>query len=128
MGHVPFIRLPRGSQVLAERGASSATLHIQMRANPPASLQWFHNGRPLSRFESRYTMTDNYLQISQVADFDAGLYLVRAQNGIQSAAEATLQLIVYPLFPTMAIKAKQTLFEPGDDRNRFFHGSAEPFF
>ena len=49
----PSIRLPRGKEVLAQRG-SNATLHIAVRANPPATVEWFHRGRPLSRYDARF--------------------------------------------------------------------------
>ena len=121
----PVIRLPRGNEILAERGSETATLHVAVRANPPASVQWYHNGRPLSKFDPRYTVTENYLQISKVSDLDAGFYEIKADNGIQtgniedgeagSTASSKLQLIVYPLFPTVKINADKTLFKPGED-------------
>ena len=114
----PLIRLPRGKEVLAKRGSPETTLQISIRANPPATIEWFHKGQTLSELNPRYTMTDNYLQISNVADYDAGSYLVRAQNGIegsQAAAEAILRLIVYPLFTNLTLKASKTLYQPGDD-------------
>ena len=80
----PLIRLPRGNEVLAERGSSEAILHISVRANPPPTLKWFRNGRELSKFNPRYTMTENYLKISKISDFDNGTYIVRADNGIQT--------------------------------------------
>lgn len=115
----PVIRLPRGDKVLAERGSPTTTLHITVRANPPATIEWFHNGRPLSRFEPRYTMSENFLQVSKVSDFDAGTYVVKALNGIKPTTEnsntASLQVIVYPLYPSVSITANKTLFKPGED-------------
>ena len=48
----PTIRLPRGGEILAERG-SNATLHIMVKANPPATVQWFHRGQPISKYNHR---------------------------------------------------------------------------
>ncbi len=120
----PMIRLPRGGEVLAERGAASAILHFTLRANPPASLEWFHNGRPLSRFAQKYTMTEDYLQINKVRDYDAGTYVVKADNGIywgdsdssgDNLSLGQFHLIVYPLFPSVSIVAEKTLFGPEED-------------
>ena len=60
-------------------------------------------------------MTDNYLLITKVTDFDAGSYLIKASNDINVPAEEQLHLIVFPLAPTLAINAEKTLFEIGDD-------------
>ena len=60
-------------------------------------------------------MSDNYLFITKVTDFDAGSYLIKANNDINVPAEEQLQLIVFPLAPTLAINAEKTLFEIGDD-------------
>ena len=87
-------------------------------ANPPATVEYYLNGRALSRYSPRHTFTDNYLQINKVSDFDAGTYTVRASNGIgkdPNGVEKTIELYVYPLFPTLKIKTKKTLFKPGDD-------------
>lgn len=113
----PIIRLPRGDEVLAERGALATALHVTIRANPPAKVEWFHNGRPLSRFNPRYTMSDSYLQIAKVTDFDAGTYTVKADNGIGKGppAEALIKLIVYPMPISLSIKSEKTLFKPDED-------------
>ena len=112
-----MIRLPRGGEILAERGSAKATLYVTIRANPPASVEWSLNGQPLSKHSTRHVFTENYLQISEVTDLDAGKYVVKATNGVGKGppAEATIQLIVYPLFPTLEIKSEKTLFAPGED-------------
>ena len=76
----------QGGEVLAERGSSEAVLHISVRANPSAKLRWFRNGRELSKFNPHFIMTENYLKISEISDFDNGTYVVRADNGIQSGS------------------------------------------
>ena len=76
----------QGGEVLAERGSSEAVLHISVRANPPAKLRWFRNGRELSKFNPHFIMTENYLKISEISDFDNGTYVVRADNGIESGS------------------------------------------
>ena len=47
-------------------------------------LRWFRNGREISKFNPHFIMTENYLKISEISDFDNGTYVVRADNGIQS--------------------------------------------
>jgi hypothetical protein len=113
----PLVRLPRGSEVLAKRGSLATTLQVSIRANPQPNIEWFHNGRALSKYAPRYTMmADSSLQISNVTDMDAGTYLVKADNGIgKVASEATLDLIVYPLYSAVEIKAEKTLYAPGED-------------
>lgn len=49
----PTIRLPRGREILAERG-SNASLHIAVKANPPATVEWFHRGQPISKYNNRF--------------------------------------------------------------------------
>ena len=85
---------------MAERGSSEAVLHISVRANPSAKLRWFRNGRELSKVNPHFIMTENYLKISEISDFDNGTiikiseisdfdngtYVVRADNGIQSGS------------------------------------------
>ena len=51
----PTIRLPRGREILAERG-SNATLHIAVKANPPATVEWFHRGQPISKYNNRFLL------------------------------------------------------------------------
>ena len=60
-------------------------------------------------------MTENFLFITKATDLDAGKYVVTARNGIIGPAEEELVLIIYPLAPTLTIKAEKTLFEIGDD-------------
>jgi len=67
-------------------------------------------------------MTENYLKISEISDFDNGTYVVRADNGIQSGSshpnhksEAVFHLMVYPLFPTIKIDMGKTLYKPGEN-------------
>ena len=62
----------------------------------------------------RYTLTDNYLQIRRITDFDAGTYVIKANNDINIPDEKKMELIVYPLAPTLAINTDKTLFEVGD--------------
>ena len=50
-----------------------------------------------------------------MTDFDAGVYVLKADNGLEDTASASMTLIVYPLFPVVKITAEQTLFKPGDD-------------
>ena len=72
---------------MAERGSSEAVLHISVRANPPAKLRWFRNGRELSKHNPHYIMTENYLKILKVSDFDNGTYVLQADNEIQSGSK-----------------------------------------
>ncbi len=59
---------------------------------------------------------DDSLQISRVTDMDAGVYIVRADNGIgENPAEAKVELIVYPLPSSVSIDLEQTIFGPGED-------------
>lgn len=113
----PMIRLPQGDEVLAERGAASISVYVSVRSNPPALVEWFHNGRPLSRFKPRFTITDSSLQISKVSDLDAGTYVIKATNGIgdSDGTQVSFNLIVYPLFPNVAIESEKTLFKPGEE-------------
>ena len=60
-------------------------------------------------------MTDNYLLIRKITDFDSGTYVIKAINDINIPDEKKIDLIVYPLAPTLAIKAEKTLFEIGDE-------------
>ena len=99
-------------------GARTATLYVSIRANPPANVQWFLKGRQLSKLSSRYTFTDEYLKIGQVSDLDAGTYTIIAENGIGANNQvntANIDLIVYPLFPSLKIKSEKTLFQPGEE-------------
>ena len=100
-------------------GSRSATLYVSIRANPPANVQWFLKGRQLSKLSSRYTFTDDFLKIDQVSDLDAGTYTIKAENGIGANSNlvntANIDLIVYPLFPSLKIKSEKTLFLPGEE-------------
>ena len=83
-------------------------------------MQWFLKGRQLSKLSSRYTFTENYLKIYQVSDLDAGTYTIKAENGIgannnQQVNTVNIDLIVYPLFPSLKIKSEKTLFQPGEE-------------
>ena len=92
---------------------------MSIRANPPANVQWFLKGRQLSKLSSRYTFTDDFLKIDQVSDLDAGTYTIKAENGIGANSNlvntANIDLIVYPLFPSLKIKSEKTLFLPGEE-------------
>ena len=46
-------------------------------------------------------MTDNYLLIRKITDFDSGTYVIKAINDINIPDEKKIDLIVYPLAPTL---------------------------
>ncbi|TRY63672.1 hypothetical protein TCAL_00430, partial [Tigriopus californicus] len=109
----PIITLPRGAEILVKRNTQGLNLPVAVRANPPPKVMWIRNGKEISPFDYRYDILSDFsLTIKQIGELDAGLYTITADNGIGSAATQVVEVVVYPLYPKVAIKMDKSIFKP----------------
>jgi len=112
----PLIQLPDGKQLLVMRGQSEAQLAVSIRANPTPSVVWSHNGRELSPYDTQYSVLDDFsLLMRNVGDHNGGTYAVRADNGIGEAPSVSMEVIIYPILPTITLISEKNIFQPKTD-------------
>ena len=50
-----------------------------------------------------------------VGDHNGGTYAVRADNGIGEAPSVSMEVIIYPILPTITLISEKNIFQPKTD-------------
>ena len=112
----PVISFTEGSSLLINRNQSEARISVSIRANPAPSVRWSHNGRNISRFDSQFEVADDLSLIIRNPSFhNGGQYSVVASNGVGGPAEAYVNVIIYPIAPTITLTSEKSIYEPGEE-------------
>jgi len=112
----PLVQLPDGKQILVMRGQSEAQLAVSIRANPAPTITWSHNGREISKYDNQFSVLDDYsLLITNVGDHNRGMYTVTANNGIGEAPSADIEVVIYPILPSIQLVSDKNIFKPKSD-------------
>lgn len=112
----PLIQLPDGKQLLFMRGQSEGQLAVSVRANPAPTAIWRHNGREISKYDSQYSVLDDFsLLISNVGDHNGGTYTFEANNGIGETPAVEIEVVIYPILPSISMVSEKNIFAPKTD-------------
>ncbi|VVC95273.1 unnamed protein product [Leptidea sinapis] len=111
-GHEPA-QFEQSSRNVSARRTASVTLACAARGDPPLTLRWSHNTRPLDLHTYRVSVSEkrsengasSELSIAHAQRSDSGVYRCRAENARESSepdAEVTLEYRVDNLRPATA--------------------------
>ena len=111
----PIIIFNSGNTLFINRDQSEAVISVNIRANPEPTVQWSHNGRNISQFHRQFEVLDDHsLVVKHPTDLNAGKYTIMSSNGVGAPTHASVNVIIFPLLPTIIMTTEKNIYKPGE--------------
>lgn len=104
------------NEVLLKRGEMEGYIGVTVKANPAPKVTWRHHGRLINEYDSQYRVQDDFsLLLLDLGDHHGGNYTVTADNGVGEAVTKEINVIIYPVQPSIRLIIEKTIFEPNSE-------------